>query len=82
MNAKQPLLEGNIEDPFDHIPPPIDEFNPVINPNARIVYHEKSALLDSGASDCMTYTFAHLNMIRIAHAEVCITNGTVHDSDY
>ena len=82
MNERHPILEGDIEDPFDHIPPPIDEYNPVVNPNARIVYYEDSVLLDSRASDCMTYAFAHLHMIRTAHAEVCVADGTVHNSDY
>ena len=81
-NSHKPLREGEIKDPFDFVPPPIDENGAHRNPNAKIVYYEDSVLLDSGASDCMTYTFKHLDMIRSAFANVCLADGTVHDCNY
>ena len=79
---KRPIMEDDVEDPFDIIPPMIGEHNVQNNPNSKTVFYEDSVLLDSGASDCMTYTFNHLDYIRSALANVCLADGTVHDSNY
>ena len=77
-----PLQEGDVGDPFDIVPPPIGEDDVHRNPNAKIVCCEDSVLLDSGASDCMTHTFEHLDLIRSANANVCLADGTVHDCNF
>ena len=76
------LNDGPAPDPYDVHPPEISPNEVLPNYSSKIVFYEDSVLLDSGASDCMTYTFQHLDMIRTAHVDVCLADGTAHSSDY
>ena len=82
QKPKPAPYEGDIMDPFDVNPPPIDTDTVMANPNFRIIVYEDSVLLDSGASDCMVYSFVYLDMITSAYSNVCLADGTVHNCNY
>jgi hypothetical protein len=62
-----PIKEGNITNPFEVHPPSINKTQAIYNPKVWIVIYKDEVLIDSaGASDNMTYMFAHLTLIRTA----------------
>ena len=81
-SERQPPREMDLPDPYDIHPPEIGTDNVQPNPDSKTVFYEEAVLLDSGASDCMVWSFAFLDLIRTAYVTVCLADGTVHDCNY